>query len=340
MPVLTLRSAAARPSSVNASSSASPSPGVRITLARSCQRRSAKNPPSEMTSAVTASGWSHAQRSPIITPQSCTTSATCSRPSAAPEALERVDVALPRAGRIGRGVAVPGEVGGDRAHARPGERGQQRAPHVRGLRPPCTSRATGSPGAHLRGAGLPVGDLALAPQLDHADLAGARATALRARAGEERLLAGERLTGRRADRRPASSSPGWARPAKLTTLLWRVRPRRRSGSVREGPSTSTSSVRPRKRSARSRGAPLDDLDKPFHALDLHRVGHEPLGELGRLRAPPRREDEREGAVVADLLDDLQRLLEVGLGLTREADDDVGRQATSGTCSRMSATRSR
>ena len=40
-------------------------------------------------------------------------------------------------------------------------------------------------------------------------------------------------------------------------------------------------------------------------------------------ALPRRVDEREGAVEADLLDDLERLLEVGLGLAGEADDDVG-----------------
>ena len=43
----------------------------------------------------------------------------------------------------------------------------------------------------------------------------------------------------------------------------------------------------------------------------------------RLGFAARREDEGEGAVVADLVDDLERLLEVGLGLAREADDDVG-----------------
>ena len=55
---------------------------------------------------------------------------------------------------------------------------------------------------------------------------------------------------------PSRSAPASARrsgqPEKLTTLLWRVRPRSRSGSVREGPSTSTSSVRPTKRCARAR----------------------------------------------------------------------------------------
>ena len=44
---------------------------------------------------------------------------------------------------------------------------------------------------------------------------------------------------------------------------------------------------------------------------------------------PRRERERERAVVADLLDERQRLLEVGLGLAREADDDVGREGDVG-----------
>ena len=35
-----------------------------------------------------------------------------------------------------------------------------------------------------------------------------------------------------------------------------------------------------------RGAPLHDLDKPFHALHLHRVGNEPLGD--RAASVPRR----------------------------------------------------
>src|SRR5215207_2012020 len=47
-------------------------------------------------------------------------------------------------------------------------------------------------------------------------------------------------------------SPGCARPAKFATLLWRVRPRKRLGSVRDAPSTSTSIVRPTKRCDRSR----------------------------------------------------------------------------------------
>src|SRR3954451_17428414 len=47
-------------------------------------------------------------------------------------------------------------------------------------------------------------------------------------------------------------SPGSAIPPKLTTLLWRERPRTRLGSLRDGPSTRTSNVRPTKRWARAR----------------------------------------------------------------------------------------
>src|SRR5207245_847373 len=51
--------------------------------------------------------------------------------------------------------------------------------------------------------------------------------------------------------RTCTSSPGEAAPSKLTVLLWRMRPRSRDGSVRDGPSTSTSISRPTKRWARS-----------------------------------------------------------------------------------------
>ncbi len=54
-------------------------------------------------------------------------------------------------------------------------------------------------------------------------------------------------------------------------------------------------------------------------------GHETLGDLCRLGAAAGREEEREGAVVADLLDERERLREVLLGLSWEADDDVGRE---------------
>ena len=55
------------------------------------------------------------------------------------------------------------------------------------------------------------------------------------------------------------------------------------------------------------GAALNHLQQALHPLDLHRVRDEILGQLGRRGAAPRREDEREGAVVADLLRHFERL---------------------------------
>ena len=73
---------------------------------------------------------------------------------------------------------------------------------------------------------------------------------------------------------------------------------------------------------------LHELDQALHPLALDRV-RQLVVHLGRLGAPPRREDEGEGAVVADLVDDLERLLEVLVALAREADDDVGGQRAVG-----------
>ena len=55
---------------------------------------------------------------------------------------------------------------------------------------------------------------------------------------------------------------------------------------------------------------------------LDRLGHL-VGHRCRVGAATRRVDEREGAVVAHLLDDGERLLEVRLRLAGEPDDDVG-----------------
>ena len=54
----------------------SPSPSVRIALARPCHLPSGKKPVALMTSARTCSGCSQAQRSPMSPPQSWTHSAT------------------------------------------------------------------------------------------------------------------------------------------------------------------------------------------------------------------------------------------------------------------------
>ena len=64
------------------SSSSSPVPSVRIPRAMPCHLPLGKKPLEEITSARTAPGFSHAQRSPISAPQSCITSAT--GPSASP----------------------------------------------------------------------------------------------------------------------------------------------------------------------------------------------------------------------------------------------------------------
>ena len=64
--------------------------------------------------------------------------------------------------------------------------------------------------------------------------------------------------------RTSVSSPGAARPVKLTTLLWRVRPRSRSGSVREVPSTSTSQRAPDEALGAGSRFALHELDQALH----------------------------------------------------------------------------
>ena len=76
---------------------------------------------------------------------------------------------------------------------------------------------------------------------------------------------------------------------------------------------------------------LGHLDEALHALDLQLVRHG-IGHRRGLGARTGRVDERERTVVAHLLDDLQRLCEVGFGLAREADDDVGAEREIGDCS--------
>ncbi len=77
-----------------------------------------------------------------------------------------------------------------------------------------------------------------------------------------------------------------------------------------------------------RGNALDGLDQSLHPLALHGM-RKLVAELRRLGAAARREDERERGVVANLLDHVERLLEVLLGLAGEADDDVRRDGAVG-----------
>ena len=140
--------------------------------------------------------------------------------------------------------------------------------------------------------------------------------------------------------RTRASSPGAARPAKFTTLLWRVRPRSRSGSVRERPLHEDLERAPHEALGALARPALDHLDEALHARDLHVVGDQALADQRSLGAAPRREDERERTVVANLIDHLERLARSPLGLAGEPDNDVGRERASGRCSRIIATRSR
>src|SRR4051812_16237874 len=145
-------------------------------------------------------------------------------------------------------------------------------------------------------------------------------------------------------------SPGSPRPSKFTTLLWlRAPPTGRGGGGR-GPPPATPpppaphpsgpppaggvgaggprAERVRRSGHEPRGAlatrRLHHLDEPLHPLDRDLVLDELACEVRGLGVAARRVVEREGAVEADLLGDLERLCEVRLGLPREADDDVGR----------------
>ncbi len=122
----------------------------------------------------------------------------------------------------------------------------------------------------------------------------------------------------------STRSPGDASPVKLTVVLRRVRPRRIEASVRLGPSTSTSSTRPTRVCVALPRNTLHELDEPLDAVALHVVGNLIRHHSG-VRPCPRRVDERESGVEAHFLHDLHRLAEVVLGLSGEADDDVGRE---------------
>ena len=83
--------------------------------------------------------------------------------------------------------------------------------------------------------------------------------------------------------------------------------------------TDAGLVTMRRRSAQN---PMESLE----AVDTDGVLHELVLPIGGLGAGPGREHEGEGRVVPGLGDHLEGGLEVGLGLTGEADDDVGRDS--------------
>ena len=124
--------------------------------------------------------------------------------------------------------------------------------------------------------------------------------------------------------RTSTRLPASADPAKFTVVFRRVRPRRSAGSVRLGAfdqhllDETDALLVPFARD------PLDDFDQALDAVALDLVGNLAL-HRGRLRACAWRVDEREGAVVAHLLDHLEGLTEVLFRLAGKADDDVGGQ---------------
>ena len=76
------------------------------------------------------------------------------------------------------------------------------------------------------------------------------------------------------------SSPGCASPAKLATLLWRVRPRRRSGWVRLDLHQHLDGAPDEALGTLTRAA-LHELDEALHARHLLLVGHELLVDRAR-----------------------------------------------------------
>ena len=112
------------------------------------------------------------------------------------------------------------------------------------------------------------------------------------------------------------------------------------GSFLLGPSTSTSSTRPMRAAVLRQRAALDHHAEPFEPLGDD-VGRDEVVDAGRgFGAGSGREDERVRAVVLGVGDDIERALEVVVGLAREADDEVGRDGEIGDCRTGAASRSR
>ena len=94
---------------------------------------------------------------------------------------------------------------------------------------------------------------------------------------------------------------------------------------RPGFSNSTSKVRPAKPALKARCWRSIERLQPLQPLGLDRLRHLVL-EFGARRAGARRIFEGERAGVADLLDQRERVLEIGIGLAGKADDEVRRTA--------------
>src|SRR5947209_4803235 len=149
-----------------------------------------------------------------------------------------------------------------------------------------------------------------------------------ARPGQEALLAGQRLAGGRGDLH-RNQLAGSRQAGEVDHLVVaRAAPQARGVGAR-GPLDQDLQRAPHEPLRALGGAALNQLHQALHARHLDAVGYDALAELRRLGPSARGEDEGEGAVVADLVDHLERLLEVGFGLTGKADDDVGAQGAVG-----------
>ena len=141
--------------------------------------------------------------------------------------------------------------------------------------------------------------------------------------------------------RARTSWPTMSRsPARCTSRFSRLRPvswgATASGCSRRSPrgratrrtwtdSTRTSVSRPTQRWLRSRPIASWTASRALQPAPLLRRRHV-VGQARCRRSRAGREGRREDLVVADLAQQVQRRLELRLGLAAEADDDVGRQA--------------
>ena len=107
-------------------SACSPTSGVRSALAMPCHLPSGKKPLELITRPATASGCSHAQRRPISAAPVVRHQDAALHAVLGAERLERLDLALPGPGRVERRVAEAGQVGGEPAPARRGQRRRAR----------------------------------------------------------------------------------------------------------------------------------------------------------------------------------------------------------------------
>ena len=134
---------------------------------------------------------------------------------------------------------------------------------------------------------------------------------------------------RPATKRPTSSGP----PSRWTSLFCAVpsghaegrrRPPARRGratGVARTWSTRTSTRRPTQARLRSRPMPSWSVEQPVEPAPLDRR-RDVVGEAAGGRPGSGRERGREDAVEADRAQQLERALELGVGLAAEADDDV------------------